>query len=251
MSKKVLFIGDIHGLTEWRELALDAAKSFYDVVLLGDYVDSFHVRPVVQIDNLKQIISFLKNKPKNVNVTALIGNHDYAYMVGQSGISGYQFEHAHVYRQLFNDNIDLFQIAWGYRGSDGLYTLATHAGLTQRFWDTKILPEFEDDGFIRQLFPDKSRQELLTELEVHEILNYFRDKKYVINKVGSMRGGVGIPGPLWSDYIEFMEDPMGGMNQVFGHTPKPSVTIDRNGDYFYACIDSWGNKKLASLVLSL
>ena len=59
MSKKILFVGDIHGLTEWRELVLDGLRNFHEVVFLGDYVDSFHVRPVVQLENLKAIISLL------------------------------------------------------------------------------------------------------------------------------------------------------------------------------------------------
>lgn len=43
----VLFCGDIHGLTQWETLVNDALKNFYHIVFLGDYVDSFHVKPAV------------------------------------------------------------------------------------------------------------------------------------------------------------------------------------------------------------
>ena len=246
MSKKVLFIGDVHGLTEWREIALDALKNFREIVFLGDYVDSFFVRPVVQLDNLKQIISFVRKKAKD-KATLLLGNHDYAYIHGYSSISGYQHEHAYQYRQVFEENKDLFKIAWGYQGDDGKYTLATHAGLTSRFWYRNVLPLFEEGKFLHEVSGGKD----VMSMPFHEALNYLVDKKVLIYKVGSMRGGVGYPGPMWADYREFIEDPMPGINQVFGHTPKTSISVDHVGDYFYVCCDSWGNKKLASIILSL
>jgi len=246
MSKKVLFIGDVHGLAEWRELALDGLKSFYEIVFLGDYVDSYHVRPVVQIENLKAIIAF-KRKKKNAKITLLLGNHDYAYIHGYSQISGYQHPHAYQYRKLFQDNMDLFQIAWGYFDEKGKYTLATHAGLTHKYWGKHIIPEFQEKGFIREI----EGSTLPSQLPIHETLNYLKDKKNILWKIGPVRQGSGTPGPLWADYTEFMDDPYPDINQVFGHTPKVSVTIDKSGDNFYACVDSWGNKKQASLVLSL
>jgi len=247
MSKKVLFIGDVHGLSEWRELALDALKNFYEIVFLGDYVDSFHVRPIVQLENLKAIIAFVRKRSKD-NVTLLLGNHDYAYLNQHYTTSGYQFTQAPEYYKLFHDNIDLFKVAWGYRDENDKYTLATHAGLTKTYWNCYILPLFEEGKFLHSLLGEDKPFE---KIEIHEILNYLRDKDEILWKVGSMRGGVGTPGPLWADYLEFMEDPYEDINQVFGHTPKISVTMDKNGDDFYVCVDSWGNKKQASIVISL
>jgi len=247
MGKKVLFIGDIHGLSEWRELALDGIKSFYEIVFLGDYMDSFHVSPAIQLDNLKALVAFLRKKPKFGKVTALYGNHDYAYLHAYHSISGYQHNQAYIYREIFEKNRDLFNIAWGYTGDNGKYTLATHAGLTYNFWKNHILPLFDEGGYLNQLTEGKGP----TSLSIHETLNYLVDKKELMWKVGSMRGGWGTPGPIWADYRELIEDPYPGINQVFGHTPKAAVSIDHFDDYFIACIDSWGNKKLASMVISL
>lgn len=247
MSKKVLFIGDIHGNSEWRELALDGLKNFYEVVFLGDYLDSFHISPVLQLDNLKALIAFIRNKPKQGKITALWGNHDYAYLHSYSSISGSQHSQAYIYRELLEKNRELFQIAWGYTGDNGKYTLATHAGLTSTFWKRHILPLFEEGGFLYQLTDGNGPDSL----PIHETLNYLADKKELMWKVGSMRGGGGTPGPLWADYRELLEDPYPDINQVFGHTAKSSPSVDHFGDYFIACIDSWANRKIASMVISL
>lgn len=244
-KNKVLFIGDIHGLSEWDNIALAGLKQFYKIVFLGDYCDSFFVRPVEQLHNLKNLCTFIKKN--KTQVTALLGNHDYAYVYNYPYISGHQSTQAHEYRKIFQDNIDLFQIAWGYQSDiSKQYTLATHAGLTQSFWTKHILPEFEAGKFLCQITLGKKPEEL----KLHEALNYLQNKE-LLWKVGEMRGGWGTPGPLWADYIELLEDPYEGINQVFGHTPKASITVDHNGDNFLACVDSWGNKKVVSLMLPL
>jgi len=245
IKHKVLFIGDIHGLSEWDNIAIGGLKQFYKIVFLGDYVDSFFVRPVEQLANLKNLCTFArKNKD---NVTLLLGNHDYAYVYSYPYISGHQPVHAHEYRQIFQDNIDLFQIAWGYQSHvTNQYTLATHAGLTQTFWTKHVLPEFGPGKFLNVITEGKKSEDF----QIHEVLNYLQDKE-LLWKVGSMRGGYGTPGPIWADYMELLEDPYEGINQVFGHTPKASVTVDHIGENFLACVDSWGNKKVVSLMLPL
>ena len=218
--KKVLFIGDIHGRGGWKPKALDGIKWFDEVVFLGDYVDSFDVRPVVQLQNLKDIIAFARKKGKE-KVTLLLGNHDYAYIHGLSGISGYQFEHAHEYKKIFDDHRELFKIAWGYRDEDGNYTLATHAGLTKDFWDHTFLEFEKKTGFIKNVSGYKD----LKYLDPHEILNYLIDKTDVMWQVGPIRWGTGTPGPLWADISELLGSNYPGINQVFGHTPDYSVRI--------------------------
>ena len=69
IKHKTLFIGDIHGLAEWDNIALAGLKQFYEIVFLGDYVDSFFVRPVEQLANLKNLCTFIR---KNITLTAII-----------------------------------------------------------------------------------------------------------------------------------------------------------------------------------
>jgi len=240
--KKVLFIGDIHGRTDWRETALEGLKKFEEVVFLGDYFDSFDISSVKQIDNFKALLSFIEKKK---NVTALLGNHDYAYIHGFSSISGYQFPHAHQIQQLLREHLELFRIAWGYTDEKEKYTLATHAGLTYDFWKRHILPLFEE-GFLQNITAPHDPKDL----KIHEILNYLIDKKELMWKVGSMRGGIGTPGPLWADYRELSADLFPNINQVFGHTASHAPSVDFLGDIFIARIDNFGGK-VASLVLGI
>jgi len=244
-KKKVLFIGDVHGLTEWDNIAMSGLKNFYEIVFLGDYVDSFFVSAAQQIANLRDLITFLR-KHQDV-ATALLGNHDYAYIYGYSGISGHQHYHIQEYRKIFQDNIDLFKIAWGFTGKDGKYTLATHAGLTSEFWNKFVVPEFNEGKWLHTITDGKKPDEI----PMHETLNYLKDKGDVLWKVGRARMGAGTPGPLWADYTEVLDDPYPGINQVFGHTPRASVTVDHIDNNFLACVDSWGNKRIVSLLLPL
>jgi len=229
---KVLFIGDIHGLAEWEKIAKQGLLQFYKIVFLGDYVDSFFVKPGEQLHNLKNICEFARKYPDDV--TLLLGNHDYAYIHGITQITGYQHINANEYRKIFDDNIDLFNIAWGYTNSTTKkYTLATHAGLTESYYKHYLQAEMKED-------------ELL-----HETLNRFKDNVDIMWKVGRVRGGRTVPGILWADYTEILDDPYSGINQIFGHTPRPTVTVDQIGEDIIACIDNWGNKKVVSLIFNL
>lgn len=229
--KKVLFIGDIHGLPDWTDIVNQGLKNFYQIVFLGDYVDSFFVKPVEQLSNLNNLCNFTrKHKDK---ITLLLGNHDYAYIYHIDSISGKQYAKAHEYEKIFNDNKDLFQMAWGYTNPlTKKYTLATHAGITSKFFKLFLTPEIKEGE------------------QIHEALNRLQDNVSVVWKVGSMKGGRGTPGPLWADYLELIDDPLAGINQVFGHTPN-FPRLDHFGDDFIACIDSRGNSKVESLLISL
>jgi len=232
-GKKVLFIGDLHGNNDWEQMTKDALKHFYDIVFLGDYVDSFHIKSSQQLYNLNNLCHFIrKNKDK---VSALLGNHDYAYIHNIDSISGKQYMQAHEYKKIFQDNLDLFQIAWGYTNPDTKkYTLATHAGLTNGYY--KFYLENE-----------KKEGEL-----IHDTLNRIQSVKDMLWVVGPMRGGrAKAAGPLWADYQEVLDDLYKGINQVFGHTPQLSPRLDHFGDDFVACIDNWGNKKGVSMLITL
>jgi hypothetical protein len=148
---------------------------------------------------------------------------------------------------MFKDNIDLFDVAWGYTNyRTKKYTLVTHAGLTYDFWTKTILPRLTD--------PEDKLYKLTegdhTKYELHEILNYMKGDQDLW-KVGDMRGGIGTPSPLWADYLELLEDPYPDINQVFGHTAAGTVSVDQFGDYFLAKVDGWYNKRLAHLELNI
>lgn len=251
--KKVMFMGDIHGKPGWVNYAGEALKAGNEVVFLGDYVDSFDIKPYEIEQNLLRIIAFKKRADGRENwktkVTLLLGNHDYAYVSGRH-CSGHEAGWAHQYREIFNKNWDLFDIAWGHT-EDFIkeYTLVTHAGLTKTYWNeyiaNKELPHY---NFVQEILGDRA----FKEKPIHEILNVLKDKFALLWKVGADRGGDGYPGVLWADIRELKEDPMPGINQVVGHTGWHSMEyfkVNKNKN-FIAKIDGHG-KDVQRLIITL
>ena len=244
MNKRILFIGDIHGRDDWKEIVKDAILKFKHIVFLGDYVDSFDVRAAQQMYNLKEIIEFKKKNPDDV--TLLLGNHDWAYIYNEIGITGFQHKYWYEFKGIFDNEIDLFDVAWGYRNfTTQKYTLATHAGLTLGFYKHTILPRL-----VGEIGNSGSLNGLTVDTPLHEILNAMKGDK-LLWKVGSMRGGTGTPGPLWADYAELLDDPYPDINQVFGHTASGTVCVDQIGNDLIAKVDGWYNKKLSHLQINL
>ena len=244
---KILVIGDIHGCTDWEQIVKDnlVYNNIDHVIFLGDYVDSFHIKPPEILKNLLNVIDFAKKHEDKC--TLLLGNHDYAYIHNITNITGYNYLYSEQYRQVFYQHKDLFKIAWGYENPITYkYTLATHAGLAYKYWNFFIMPQITDtNSFLSKLIdePDK--------LPIHEVLNYMSDKSNILWKVGSPRGGSGTGGILWADYLEIIEDRYPYINQIFGHTPKTSVQVNLMEDDLIVCCDSWGNKQTANIVLNI
>jgi len=245
---KVLFIGDIHCNNDWEKIVHEnLITNFVDhVVFLGDYLDSFTINGHVCKENLRKFFAYAKEMGDKCSV--LLGNHDYAYIQNRTGITGYNYPFAEMYRQLFSQYKDILKIAWGYENpTTHKYTLATHAGLTYTYWRRYLLTILQDpDTFIRKIVDVDP-----VTLPLHEILNYMIDKPDILWKVGSHRGGAGTGGVLWADYLEIIEDRYPGINQVFGHTPKASVQVNTMDDDLIVCCDSWMNKRTAHIVLTL
>lgn len=220
--KHVLFIGDVHGRTDWEKMLTMALPKFYHIVFLGDYVDSFDIRPVEIQHNLKKIIGYKKKYADRI--TCLLGNHDFAYIGDHFQTSGYNHHAAMDYKQFFQENHELFDVAWGYDSGtvpNPKYTLATHAGLTLTYYNNYVKTLIEDpESQLNKLANGKA-----AELPLHKVLNFMRNDE-ILWKVGYDRGGMGTPGPLWADFKELKLDPYPGITQVFGHSAYDTTTID-------------------------
>ena len=251
--KNVLFVGDLHGLTKWDKPVYSALRDFSHIVFLGDYVDSFFLQPYEIIENLKEIINLKVKYPEKINL--LLGNHDYAYMFGFTSISGFKRNAFENYRKIFSDNWDLFDIAWGYKGercthghTKPRYTLATHAGLTQHFWNNRIIPEIEKKGTVMNKLIGNNWKDL----SIHKVLNYFKDQSTIMWEVGSMRGGYNSTGGvLWSDKHELFQDNYEGIDQIIGHTPSAYIEIKQKEKDTIYIIDCYRNESVFSLHLEL
>jgi hypothetical protein len=242
--KYVTFIGDVHGLTTWEIVVKRALADYGEVVFLGDYVDSFFVKPANIMTNLLKIIEWKQKYPNKI--TLLMGNHDWAYYRMKPGISGYQHGAADNYHDIFIKNRDIFDMAWGYTSDfrlnpqgKPLYTLATHAGLSETYYNYLLERVEKEKAGVSEVLRELDYKNM----PLHEFLNFFKDSENSW-KVGVDRGGWGCGGILWADKREVKEDPYPGIDQVAGHTPHHSIEIaQRNGNMLYF-IDQYGNDTL-------
>lgn len=127
--RKRLILGDIHG-------HLDTAKAVYerenpdDVIILGDYFDSFHGTDKEILDCFKTLLEMKHSHEKSGHglFTLLIGNHDFQYIDMSERYSGrrksYEIE-AHV---LLTDNLERGNLQW-YVIDDMNRTVYSHAGI--------------------------------------------------------------------------------------------------------------------------
>ena len=245
-----VIVSDIHGRTDWQKHVNLCLKSPIDdlhIIFIGDYVDSFHIDPQLILENLKVIIGLKKKHPNKV--TLLLGNHDYAYMFELSQISGYNHIFAPQYKKLFSDNWGLFDLAYGFGTFDWRkrsyqdYTLITHAGLTDYFFYWHILDAIKNkENTMHHLLGKTYKQ-----YSLHEVINFFKDKRNQMWIVGYNRGGYYPSGSiLWADMDELIKNPFKNINQIVGHTSqKVNITVmkdDKNFIYFTdnSGIDSTG-----------
>jgi hypothetical protein len=119
-----IVIGDLHGDLE-KTKAFIAYKPKEKHVALGDYVDSFFVRPEQQIEALKLLLAS--------NCVLLWGNHDLQYLPQRPWIcSGYQEKEAYLYCHLFAPALENNRLKAAY-AADGW--LCTHAGVSPEIAD--------------------------------------------------------------------------------------------------------------------
>lgn len=202
--------GDIHGRTFWKEPCKNVDK-YEKIIFLGDYVDPYDFEKISvesAIDNFKEIIEFKKNNMDKVIL--LLGNHCMPYFSKlYYGFSLWHCRHSTMHHteihNLYNDNKDLFQIAYVYKD-----ILFTHAGV--------------ENGWLKEVVEcDKTDINDICDT-LNELLNTDEGimKLYCIT---SQRGGRSRYGScIWSDVddiywdIEDTNNPMRNIKQVFGHT---------------------------------
>ena len=122
---KIIVIGDTHGHDSWKDIVNNEE---YDlVVFLGDYLDSFSVRPETIANNLEDIIEFKRNNKDKVIL--LWGNHDHSYAFNEQ-CSGFNELGELLYCPILNSALkeNLFDIIFIY---DDI--IMSHAGISE-YW---------------------------------------------------------------------------------------------------------------------
>ena len=269
-NMKVLSLGDIHGRDKWMfhthgspyefnlwkisvENGAPADDEFWNefpymeydkIVFVGDYVDSFELGNKVILRNLENIIFFKRMLPDKV--VLLLGNHDVQYIVQNEICSGYRSEMRPDLANLFNDNKDIFQLAYQVNSEKGIH-LWTHAGVTREWLkDTK-----------REIFSPKYRlYPVIEEYEnsdIADLLNILWEiRNDRIFNIDAHSGGFDLwAGPIWVRPDILSHFYIEGVNQIVGHTPHKAIRIDElvNSKHYY--IDRLFGKDDEALILDL
>lgn len=243
----MVVIPDVHGRTFWKH-AIPFIENGTNVVFLGDYLDPYPhegIKPGQALENFKEILSVTEGKP---NVTLLIGNHDFEYMIESAPECRCDYTRYDKIHDLFWENADMFHFGKQFRpdtapGTATLPLTLSHAGIHYAWYqelraELATVLELEDNNKptyattaeeyigalddwhkqveheIESLLFDQSAKEILTS-PVNDIYISF------LNRVSRLRGGMNMCGSMiWADIHEFTgQEPLEPFGfQVVGHT---------------------------------
>lgn len=219
-QEDLLIIPDVHGRKFWRK-ALEE-KQHKHVIFLGDYVDPYPqegIHPDGAYQELVDIIAYARENKETT--TLLLGNHDMHYksdLFSRLAMgTRYDYYWQDQLGPLFNDNDDLFQLAYEADYED-THCLFTHAGVSSVWYE--------------------GNKNKVGELNAENLNQLQKDNDGIraISDVGYMRGGFARAGGiLWADFKEVNDaPPIKEGYQIFGHTQhRNGPTINKN----VACLD--------------
>ena len=206
---KTLVVGDMHCKEELILSRVDAAVEQLDcerVVFCGDYVDEWHSNILTMRDAMDALRSWvLARRADGLTVDLVMGNHDMQYRLRKAGPG----THTALFDEVAHLLDELDVRAAVTVGS----SLVTHAGVT-RAWanDCLDLTEGTDAATIAQ--------------QLNALLDHGQKVSLrMLAMAGEGRGGWELPGPLWADRSELIQDPLPGLDQIVGHTPIESIDL--------------------------
>lgn len=231
----MIIIPDIHGRDFW-ESAVKDKKQAEKVVFLGDYLDPYLYEwedekktfrgQKTKSDaiweqvwgNFNKIIEYKKETPETT--VLLIGNHDVHYIYDRGRGSRYDYLHSKQIINKFNENKDLFQVAYEAKVG-GKRLIFSHAGI-HKLW--------VEDWF----------GNTVTEKNIVDYLNnaYFAEDSVLegaFDQFSAYRGGFESYGSIvWADVREWLgaKESYYGDVQIFGHTQLKESPINLNNVFY-------------------
>lgn len=226
---KVLSIGDIHGLTVWKDIIKNILD--YDLIIfIGDYCDQA-IRQRVKgkwqwiqtitneqiLYNLQDIIKLKVKYPDKVIL--LWGNHDIQYYLPGNNCSGKRPLMEWSLKSLFEKYATQFQYAYQYENH-----IWTHAGVNKYHYNQFIRHEIAHE-----------------DTNIADTYNRLGSIEHTaITTVGRSRGGINSSGGiLWCDKLELEYFALPGYTQIVGHTATKTYEkfVHKEGFYTLHFID--------------
>jgi hypothetical protein len=239
---KNIYIGDIHGRTEWKQI-VNAHIDADNIVFIGDYFDAYEreVTGQDELDNLQEILEFKKQQEQDPakRVYLLIGNHDHHYWPGvldNGGTSRYRYHMAAEFARFFKENANHFQMAVIVNDR-----LCSHAGVSSVFledtgyWtetlNTGIQPAVDD--YLNRMFTEQPN-EFKYEMAMGRNADSF---KMFLDPSGDNVE----QSPIWIRPLSLLRSNKNSFLkteyvQIVGHTRMRKIDIDGNatgGRYFF------------------
>lgn len=199
---KTLIVGDIHlkarSILPEVDEVLENDAEIGRIVFVGDICDEWGASEAQFMRELEEFADWVEEQRANgLQVEVLFGNHDFQYLIGEQG-PGTQLALAPFVRET------LFPLGLLAATTVGGF-LVTHGGVTQSWCDEHLdVPEDAEEAAeqLNAMLEDGSAYSL-----------------EMLFTCGAERGGYDLPGPLWADKCELLEDPLEDMPQIVGHTP--------------------------------
>lgn len=200
---RILVLGDTHGHDSWKTVVNH--EDFDKVIFLGDYLDSFTVKPEVIANNFCDLLNFKQSMGDKCKL--LYGNHDHSYWNAER-CSGYKFHAVSMYMPLLEDAfkeslIDLIHIE-----GDIIFS---HAGVSD-YWLKKVT--MLDD--VREVNFDSVT---LDSLNWNKLTGY------------DGYGNTVSQSSIWIRPQSLLKSKVDGYRQIVGHTGL-GTPVDEQGLYF-------------------
>ena len=221
---KTLVVGDLHLKQQFvlpridEMLASDAEIG--RVVFLGDACDDWGANEADELNAMEFYAKWVREyRERGMRIDVLLGNHDFCYVRGKRG-PGSIMSIMRNLRTILEDALQAKAAC-----AVGPY-LCSHAGVTG-VWAKRFLPDVPADA--------RAIAQRLNEMLADS--SYWGD----LDSCPPSRGGWSLPGPLWADLRDMLDDALPGVPQIVGHSPVERVENYARGwmtagrDALWAC----------------
>lgn len=225
---KILIIPDLHGKDIVKLLSNYNLETFDKMVFMGDYFDSFTIKPVKQLENFNKILE-LKEKYED-RIELLIGNHDLHYLNSKFRCAGFDDKFYFSFNQVLmplykNKTLKVCVVIDNY--------LFSHAGISNN-WLKRL--NIENKSIT------KNNIDLLINFVFQSSLEFFSfQKPEDSNERYSIYGDNTYQSPLWIRPTSLIKDKVSfigseNITQVVGHTSIQEIQV-KNNIIFTDCLD--------------
>ena len=239
-ADRILFSGDIHCKGKQLCPLIESAADRVDagmIVLLGDLLNEHGITADGEVRAFEQLVEWVERQRRVRDVVVLLGNHDLTYWADSDTANHHAFKGTcpGYLERAYPDVHYLLhavrpQLAYGFTDARGRRVVASHAGVTQGWWDW--MTELLHDAGEPVPPPAASAEDVASRINAFAQGRVGGGIRPFGIMVGPERGGWydETPSPVWAGMEEIARDPLVGFDQIVAHTPVETVLHRHCGD---------------------